>query len=271
MCKEKNSIVYLPTGAGKTFIAFQTIKHFSKDLEKKYSEGGRRSFYLVNTQVLAKQQQIAAKAVFTYNVAIITGEQNVDNFSQNEWLEYLDKHEIFVMSAQCFCDGVSRKFINLEQVNVLVLDECHHARSKHPFKQIMQHFEDKDMSNCRIIGLSGMLVGVDNKIKPIDVPEEIQKLEATLRSTVITVNNIGDHRTVKAHSTKPKEDFIIYRPFSITDCLDHVRISLENYNKMLKNIRLDGKVKYNKGEHHFKKKHLFNNNKSLSLFILLRV
>lgn len=33
-CIEKNSIVFLPTGSGKTFIAIQVLKHFSHEIEK---------------------------------------------------------------------------------------------------------------------------------------------------------------------------------------------------------------------------------------------
>lgn len=44
------------SGSGKTFIAQRLIKKFRNQLKKPWGEGGKRSFFLVNTVPLVNQQ-----------------------------------------------------------------------------------------------------------------------------------------------------------------------------------------------------------------------
>lgn len=149
------------------------------------------------------------------------------------------------MTAQCFCDGVSRRFINLEQVNVLILDECHHARKGHVFHQIMQLFEGRNMEGCRVIGLSGMLIGVNNSTTKENVGEEMRRLEATLRSTIISVNNLDDQKNSDFHGTKPKEIFEQFVRVPSSDCMIGIKNGLLKLIEQLTPIRLDNTVRLN--------------------------
>lgn len=195
--------------------------------------------------VLAKQQAEAARGVFSYNVAVITGEDNVDNFDDAEWRKYLDENEILVMTAQCFCDGVSRRHIKLEQVNVLILDECHHARKGHVFHQIMQHFKDKNMDHCRVIGLSGMLIGVQSTTTKKTVGDEMRLLEATLGSTIISVNNLDDQANSDFHGTKPKEVLEQFTTTLPNSCMMKIYDHLQLLIDQLEPIRLDSTTALN--------------------------
>ena len=46
---ERNTIVCLGTGTGKTFISVMLIKELSHQIRETYKNGGKRTFFLVNT------------------------------------------------------------------------------------------------------------------------------------------------------------------------------------------------------------------------------
>ena len=46
---ERNIIVCLGTGTGKTFISVMLIKELSHQIRETYKNGGKRTFFLVNT------------------------------------------------------------------------------------------------------------------------------------------------------------------------------------------------------------------------------
>lgn len=125
-------------------------------------------------------------------------------------MEFED-HEVIVATAQLFVDALKHSFIKIPEINVLVIDECHHARENHPFHELMKQFQyvnPKD--HPRIIGLSGMLVGIASKLKPETILDELNKLESTLNSKIVTVRKIQEYKNVLLYSTKPNEFFIKY-------------------------------------------------------------
>lgn len=194
---------------------------------------------------MAKQQAKAIEEMVPYSVCVLTGEQGVDYWKENEWANVLDNNEILVATAQVILDAVSHSFLSLDQVNVIVFDECHHGRLNHPYKELVKLFKYVPEGSTRIIGLSGMLVGNDNKIKPHLVSEELKSLEATFQSTIATVKNINDHQNVLLHSTKAVESFIRYKNHGQHPCVERIQKLLEAHTEKLKGISFKKAVKIN--------------------------
>lgn len=49
LAKERNTIICLGTGTGKTFISVMLIKEMAYEVRESYKNGGKRTFFLVNT------------------------------------------------------------------------------------------------------------------------------------------------------------------------------------------------------------------------------
>lgn len=209
VCVTKNSLLYLPTGSGKTVIAVKVIDHFREDLLKPLSDGGKRSLFLVNTVCLGQQVAAEIKNLLGLQVACWNSETRKKSWSKERYRDEFDKHQVFVATAQLFVDAVKHSFVSIAQLNVIVFDECHHGRMNHPYHELMKQFQYIDPATYpRIIGLSGMLVGIASSITEATVDEELAALESTFLSTIVTVNRLEDYKNVLLYSTNPKEGFI---------------------------------------------------------------
>lgn len=214
ICEKKNSIVFLPTGSGKTFISLKVIEHFSGLLQTKLNEGGKRSVFFVNTVCLAKQITENVKEQLGMKTACWTSDAHNKSWSKVRFQAEFEQHEVIVSTAQLFLDAIKHSFISIAQINVMIFDECHHGRKNHPYHEIMKQFKYLHVSSDypRVIGLSGMLVGISSDLSPETVTKELEALESTFLSTIVTVHRLDEYKNVLLYSTNPRESFIRYEP-----------------------------------------------------------
>lgn len=213
---QRNTIVYLPTGAGKTYIALMTMKRLAGDLTRSLADGGKRSIFIVNTVVLANQQMEAIRRATALRVAKYTGDMNVDAWRRDRWLDEFEENQVLVATCQIILDVLRHGFIRMEHINLIVMDECHHGRNEHPMHQLMRLYCDASATaRPRIIGLTGMLIAAS--VKPDNVIEELNALETVFQARIATVRTYQEMNNVLVFSTKPNESLVRYAEGSNAD------------------------------------------------------
>ena len=171
---------------------------------------------------LVFQQAEAIQKHTALKVKGFCGEMGVDFWSKDDWMENFEDHHVLVMTHQIYFDLLQHAKITLNQANLLVFDECHHATKNHPFKRIMDKFADPGVSSedhPRVLGLTASVVG--KKVKPSQIPSSIRQLEATMRCVCETAS---DPDVVEKYGAKPRETF---KTYSSSKHSDPVAIYLE--------------------------------------------
>ncbi|XP_063981181.1 endoribonuclease Dicer-like [Diachasmimorpha longicaudata] len=205
----ENSILYLPTGAGKTYIAVMLIKAMSASIRKPFSEDGKRTIFAVNTVPLVLQQSMYIKRHTGLTCQGYSGDLEVDFWKESKWQEEFDKNQVLVMTAQIFLNILEHGYMSLNQVNLLIFDECHRAVGDHVMRRIMRHFEKCPVhEQPRFLGTSATLLNSNVAIHK--VAEIAHELEITLHAKVITVDSLS---MIKNYA-RPTEKFVEYQPLS---------------------------------------------------------
>ncbi|XP_059607608.1 endoribonuclease Dcr-2 [Phlebotomus argentipes] len=242
VCMEKNTIIYLPTGAGKTFIPLMVFTRKSKDFHRSMANGGKRGVFLASTKVLARQQKEYFEQNTQFKVAVFTGDMNVDVWGQQRWRNEFENNNIVVATYQIVLDVIRHGFLKLENINVIVFDECHNAQGEHPIVELMKQFVDVPVhKQPRVIGLTGMLLP-SSRVETLST--DLEALEKCMRSTVATVATIEDYENVLVFATNPVEQMVTYFIQSPDDDkLSRIECLVNKFCTEIDHFKLDHEVK----------------------------
>ncbi|CAF3817351.1 unnamed protein product [Rotaria sp. Silwood1] len=143
----ENAIVSLRTGAGKTYIAALLIKYYYMKKRKEKDEQFLTFFFIPHRSI--RDQQVAAIRD--------AGDLRVmpcdDDSTANEFVQY---SHVVVCTPQKFLNCLIDKTILLNQIDLLIFDECHNCIGNHPYSKIMEQYLVYHQADHqpRIIGLT---------------------------------------------------------------------------------------------------------------------
>ena len=186
--KQKNIIVYLGTGSGKTFIAVMLIKHMRDLLGL-----NKKVVFLVNNVALLEQQAQVIRDCTGLSTGSYCGADGVDDWNKEKWVGEMEKQSVMVFIHQVFLMAVSHDYISLSNLALLVIDECHHAVKNHPYSLIMDDWyhttKEKGCPVPKVLGLSASIVV--KAVKDAEFRKEKAKLEKRLDAVVETADGIS--------------------------------------------------------------------------------
>lgn len=183
---EQNIVVYLGTGCGKTHIAVLLIYELRHLIQKPQNNV---CIFLAPTVHLVRQQAMVIEDSTNFNVGIYFGKSKCLK-NHHDWEKEIELHEVLVMTPQILLHNLEHCFIRMEQIALLIFDECHHAQSqnRHAYVQIMKDFYKAcTTKRPRIFGMTASPVVGKGGCNAVDYSKSINSLESLLDAKVCSV------------------------------------------------------------------------------------
>lgn len=133
--KKENTIAVLDTGSGKTLIAVLLLKYvLEQELESRASKNPHRiAFFLVDVVTLVYQQFAVLEHNLDQQIDRFCGDMNVDTWNKASWANHFSRNMAVVCTADILYNCLSRGFIQMHQINLLIFDEAHHTKKNHVY------------------------------------------------------------------------------------------------------------------------------------------
>jgi len=173
-CKERNCLVVLPTGIGKTLIALM----LAINRQKKFP--GSKVLFLAPTRPLAEQHL----KYFEKNLPELFADLQLftGKIQAPERRKIWQTADIIFSTPQCIGNDIKNNLYDLKEVSLLVEDECHRCMKNYAYTYIAQKYKEQ-AENQRIIGLTASPGAEKKTIEQIAKNLSIDAIELRTRES----------------------------------------------------------------------------------------
>lgn len=173
-CKDKNCLVVLPTGIGKTLIALMLAIHRQKAFP------ASKVLFLAPTRPLAQQHLGYFKKYLPElfaDLQLFTGQVHSEKRT-----EIWQTADIIFSTPQCIGNDLKKGIYDLSEVSLLIEDECHRCLKNYSYTYVAEQYK-KQAKNPRILGLTAS-PGTDRKtIEQVAKNLNIESIELRTRES----------------------------------------------------------------------------------------
>jgi len=234
-CVEKNCLVVLPTGLGKTLIALM----LAVERMKKYP--GEKVVFLAPTRPLVEQHLIFFKKHLSElfaEMTLFTGEVNAST-RKKLW----QNSDIIFSTPQCIANDLKKRLYDLKDVCLLIEDEAHRCIKNYDYNFVGRNYNSQ-AAHPRLIGLTAS-PGSDNaKIKEICRNLSIEEVELKTRDSEDVKPYIQDLKFEKKMIDFPPE-FVEIREM-LKQIFNSYFIELKNRKVLFGNTSKTGLIELQK-------------------------
>ena len=173
-CKDKNCLVVLPTGIGKTLIALMLT------INRQKAVPASKALFLAPTRPLADQHLEYFKKhlpeLFAH-LELFTGK-----ISAEKRKELWERADIIFSTPQCIGNDLKNNLYDLSNTSLLIIDECHRCLKNYAYTYVAEKYKEQS-ENPRILGLTAS-PGTDKKtIQQISENLGIEAIELRTRDS----------------------------------------------------------------------------------------